>query len=201
MKHVLLATVAALLASLVGWTPAQARTCPPASVGGPTVAVMTVGGKAVPVKRVTFRNGGALVPPATNQAAGISARHAPLGARRGATVITWHVRFGEGCDGSLNALTRMPIGSTFTVGATGKVARTYQITSRVTVPKGQLRRSWFRTGGPHRLVMITCADLSGGVFRGTMAIVAAPVPTPPTAAPTASIARMVAGQSVTMIRE
>ncbi len=194
MKHVLFATVALLLATVVGSAPAQARTCPPASVGGPTVAVMTVGGKAVPVKRVTFRNGGALVPPATNQAAGISARNAPLGAKRGATVITWHVRFGAGCNGSLDALTTMPIGSTFTIGATGKVAKTYQISSRVTVPKGTLERSWFRTGGPHRLVLITCADLSGGVFRRTMAIIATPVPAQPTPVPTtpAQLARVAA---------
>jgi hypothetical protein len=187
MRQVLLATVATvamLLASLVGLAPAQARACPPSSVGGPTVAVMTVGGRAVPVKRITFRNGGALVPPATNQAAGISARNAPLGARRGATVITWHVRFGAGCDGSLNALTTMPIGSTFTIGATGRAAKTYQISSRVTVPHGKLLRSWFRTGGPHRLVLITCADLSGGVFRRTMAIIAAPVPERPNPIPT-----------------
>ncbi len=185
MKRVVIVAIAALLASLIAGAPAQARTCPPATVGGPTVAVMTVGGKVVPVKRITFRNGGALDPPHTNQAAGISARNAPLGARRGATVITWHVRYGEGCDGTLNALTTLPLGSTFTIGAVGKQVKTYQISSRVTVPKGTLRRSWFSHTGRHRLVLITCNDLRGGVFHKTMAITAIPAPTPPAATPPA----------------
>ena len=181
MKRFVVIAVTAVLASLVGWTPAQAANCPPASVGGPAVAVMNVQGKATPVKRITFVKGGALDAPHTNKAAGISARNAPLGARRGATVITWHVRYGQGCNGSLNALTRMPIGSTFTVAAVGKPAKTYQIASRVTVPKGVLKRSWFSPRGRHRLVLITCDDLRGGVFHRTMTIIATPVPVPPPA--------------------
>ena len=183
MKRAILVTIAAVLASLVGWAPAEARTCPPASVGGPAVAVMVVGNKTVPVKRITFRNGGALDPPHTNQAAGISARNASLGARRGATVITWHVRYGEGCNGTLNALTTMPLGSTFTIAAVGKAAKTYQISSRVTVPKGVLKRSWFSHTGRHRLVLITCNDLRGGVFHRTMAIIATPAPPKPVTPP------------------
>ena len=95
----------------------------------------------MPVKRITFRNGGALDPPHTNKAAGISARNAPLGAKKGATVIAWHVRYGPGCDGTLNALTRLPIVTTFTVGAVGKTAKTYQIAKRETVAKGVLKRA------------------------------------------------------------
>jgi hypothetical protein len=179
MKRAVIVTVVALLACLVGAAPAEAASCPPASLGGPAVAVMNVKGKSVPVKRVTFRNGGALDPPATNQAAGISARNAPLSAKRGATVITWHVRYGVGCDGSLNSLITMPLGSTFTVAAVGKPAKTYQISSRETVPKGTLKRSLFSGYGPHRLVLLTCADLRGGVFHKTTVIIAKPVPNPP----------------------
>lgn len=177
----IMALLATLLATLVGSAPAEARSCPPSSVGGKTVAVMKVRGKTVPVKRVTFRNGGALLPPATNQAAGISVRNARLNAKRGSTVITWHVRYGVGCNGTLNALITMPIGSTFTVGAVGKTPKTYQISKRVSVPKGRLKRAWFRSTGRHRLVMLTCDDYAGGVFRRTMAIIAKPIPTPPPA--------------------
>ncbi len=176
MKRVVIAVVTAVLATLVSWTPAHAASCPPSSIGGRTVAVVSVGGKTVPVKNVTFRNGGVLLPPATNQAAGISIRNASLNAKKGATVITWHVRYGPGCNGSLNSLITMPIGSTFTVGAVGKPAKTYQISSRVTVPKGKLQKSWFATTGAHRLVLITCADLRGGHFQKTTAIIATPVP-------------------------
>jgi hypothetical protein len=189
MKRVVIITVLALLASLVAWVPAQARTCPSASIGGPAVATVTVRGKAVPVKRVTYRNGGVLLPPATNLAAGISTRNASLGAKKGSTIITWHVRYGPGCDGSLNDLITMPIGSTFSAGVKGKPAQTYQISSRTTVPQGKLKRSWFTSSGPHRLVLITCADLRGGHFRKTMAIIATPVPAAaPAAQPTPSVA-------------
>ncbi len=189
MKRVVVVAAAALavaFASVITAAPAQARACPPASIGGATVAVIKVAGRAVPIKSITFRNGGVLHPPATNQAAGISARNAPLGARRGSTVITWHVRYGKGCPGTLNSLTTLPIGSTFTVGKVGKTPKTYRIASRETVAQGVLKRSWFRHTGRHRLVLITCADLRGGDFRRTMTIIATPVPagTPLTPAPT-----------------
>lgn len=185
MRRVAAVVALALAGSLISWTPAEARTCPPASVGGPTVAEITVGKRVVPVKRVTFRNGGVLNPPATNLAAGISARNQPLRAKKGATVITWHVRYGAGCDGALNSLITMPIGSTFTVGAVDKTPRWYKIVKRETVPKGKLKRYWFRHDGRKRLVLITCADYAGGVFRRTMGITAVPIPAPtPTPVPT-----------------
>ncbi len=164
-----------LIAGLVGATPAEARSCPSPNVGGPTVANVNVKNRTVPVKSVTFRNGGTLLPPATNKAAGISKRNRPLKAKSGTTIITWHVRYGQGCNGTLNPILKMPIGSTFTVAEVGKPAKTYRITKNVTVPKSGLKSSWFRKNGPRRLVMLTCADLAGGVFRKTQAVIAAPV--------------------------
>ncbi len=181
MKRVAIATMAtavALLAGAVGAAPADARTCPPASVGGPTVATITVKGKTVPIKSVTFPNGGTLYPPATNKAAGISKRNAPLRAKKGTTIITWHVRYGTGCNGALNTVLKMPIGSTFTTQEVGGPVRTFKITKRFVVPKTGLKSSWFRKNGPHRLVLLTCADLVSGVFRKTEAVIAAPVRTP-----------------------
>lgn len=186
MRRIAAVVALALLGGLVTVTPAEARTCPPPSVGGPTVAEVKVGTRTVPVKRVTFRNGGVLNPPATNLAAGLSARNQPLHAKKGASVITWHVRYGQGCDGALNALITLPIGSTFTVNSVGKTPRWYKIEKRETVPKGKLKRSWFSHGGRKRLVLITCADYAGGVFRRTMGITAVPIPAPVPTAPAAT---------------
>lgn len=176
-----MALLPGLITGLVMAPSAEAADCPPASVGGTTVAVVTVGGTKVPVKAVTFVDGGALIPPATNRAAGISVRNRPLGAKEGASVIIWHVRFGPGCPGQLNPLTTMPLGSTFTVAKVGRTPVTYEIAAREMVTKGIVKRSWFRNGGLRKLVLITCADLTGGVFRGTTAVIAVPVPAPPPA--------------------
>ena len=175
MKRIVGIAVASLFLGVMTSTPAQAATCPPASVGGSTVAKVTVDGRTVPVKAVTFVDGGALIPPATNRAAGISVRNRPLGAKKGASVIIWHVRFGPGCPGALNALTSLPLGSTFTVAKVGRPPTTYEIAAREMVTKGTVRRAWFRNEGLRKLVLITCADFSGGVFRGTTAVIAVPV--------------------------
>lgn len=187
MRRVAAIAAVALAGSLLTAAPAEARDCPPASTGGPTVAEVKVGSRTVPVKRVTFRNGGVLNPPATNLAAGLSARNQKLSAKKGASVITWHVRYGPGCDGALNSLIALPIGSTFTVGAVGKTPRWYTIVKRETVPKGKLKRSWFSHGGRKRIVLITCADYAGGVFRRTMGITAVPVPAPVTPASSSTV--------------
>ena len=176
MKRLLAIAAMALLPGLITAPAAEAADCPPASVGGKTIAVVTVDGTAVPVKAVTFVDGGALIPPATNKAAGISVRNRPLGSKKGASVIIWHVRYGPGCPGALNPLTTMPLGSTFTVEKVGRTPVTYQIAAREMVTKGIVKRSWFRNGGLRKLVLITCADLTGGVFRGTTAVIAVPVP-------------------------
>lgn len=187
MKRCIVAAVGVLLLTLIGAAPARADGCPPASIGGAAVARIKVKGTTVPVKPITFRDGGNLDPPHTNKAAGISLRNAKLTAKHGATVITWHVRYGPGCYGTLNALTTIPIGSTFRVGKIGVSPRTYRIVSRETVPKGVLKKSWFSNSGRHRLVLITCNDLVGGYFRRTMAIIAVPVPPAPVVAPAAAV--------------
>ena len=65
---------------LAAASPAQAANCPPATVGGPSIGVITAGGASVPIKPVRFTPGGMLRPPATNQASGISTLNAPLDA-------------------------------------------------------------------------------------------------------------------------
>lgn len=164
---------------------AQAKpNCPPATIGGRTVAWIEVGATKVPIKAVRFTRGQPLHPPDTNQAAGLSLGHAPLSARDGTTVLTWHVRFGPGCYGTLNSILKQPIGTTFTVQAVGRQPKTYQITDRHEVRKGRYRAAWFRQTGPHQMALFTCAELRGGQFRNTSVIIAEPVsgdvvPSPP----------------------
>ena len=177
MRYVrMLAALAILAGALVIAPAAQARpNCPPPSVGGRTVAWIAVGSTKVPVKGIPFRRGQALHPPDTNQAAGLSRGHAPLYSRIGTTVITWHVRYGVGCNGTLNPVLDEPVGGTFKVRPVGKPARVYRITSRHTVKKGDYSAAWFRQLGPHQLALFTCAGLRSGKFRRTTVILAEPV--------------------------
>jgi len=165
-----------LAAALLQAPSAQAKPgCPSPNVGGRTVAWVEVDSTRVPVKRVPFTHGDPLHPPATNQAAGLSLGHAPLSAANGTTVLTWHVRFGPGCYGTLNPILKKPVGTTFTVQPVGRESTTYQIVARHEVRKGRYQASWFRQTGPHQLALFTCADLRGGQFRNTAVIIAEPV--------------------------
>ncbi len=183
MKRIIVVTTLVLMAGLVGWTPASAATCPPASLGGPAVGYVKAGKAKVALKSITYKRGGALDPPATNKVAGISKRSAKIGAKRGTTIITWHVRYGYGCNGKLNTVLKMPIGSTFTAQKLGKEPITYRIVKKVTVPKGKHKRSWFTLAGKPRLILLTCADLTGGKFISTTAVIAVPVPPAPVTPP------------------
>ena len=118
--------------------------------------------------------GGVLEPPASNKVAAVSARHAALDAQSGTSVLTWHVRYGLGCDGDLNALLAKATGDTFTI-RTEKGTTTYRITGRDSFPQGQLKASWFDQSGPHRLSLFTCGGLRNGHFTTTTLIQARPV--------------------------
>jgi hypothetical protein len=154
---------------------AQAAQCPPASVGGPTVGSVNVGEVSAPLKRVRYRNGGPLHPPASNQNAGISTVNAPIGASEGTSVITWHIRYGSGCPGTLNKLATLPVGSTFSVRMKNQPAVEYAITERTEVRKGRYKGAWFRPDGPHRLALFTCGDFRNGVYQSTVVTLAEPV--------------------------
>lgn len=156
-------------------TPVLAAACPPASVGGPTIGTIAVAGSRVPLKYVSYVPGGVLHPPATNQAAGVSSLNAPLDAHEGTTVIAWHVRYGKGCPGSLNALLDLPVGGTFTISDQAAFATEYRVTRRFEVDKGKYRKEWFSSIGPRRIALFTCGDLRYERFHSTIAIFAEPV--------------------------
>lgn len=170
---VMLPGAAAILSLLLPVAPAAATPCPPASVGGPAVAWVFIGGTRTPLKPVDYDHGEALVPPATSRAGGITGK--PVGARSGTTVIAWHVRFGPGCPGRMNSLASAPIGTQFTLQARGGEVVQLAITGRTEVKNGRYRPSWFRPGGPYSVTLLTCGDLRDGVFRTTVVTFAAPV--------------------------
>jgi hypothetical protein len=153
---------------------AYAAKCPAASVGGPAVGSINAGGLDIPIKPVSYIPGGTLRPPDTAKAVGVSTLNAPLNAKRGTTVLAWHVRYGKGCFGSLNSLLKLPIGATFTVSAQDSAPRKYRITQRIEVPKGRYQEEWFAPDGPHRLALFTCGDLRYEKFHSTIAVFAVP---------------------------
>lgn len=149
--------------------------CPSSKVGGQPIAWITVDGVTVPIKRVTYPAGGVLAPPPSAKVAGLSSRHARLDADRGTSVLTWHVRYGPGCDGDLNVLLGKRPGDTFTVRTVDGDTTTYRIDREVTVPQGRYPTAWFDQSGPHRLALFTCDDLRNGKFTKTTAIFATPM--------------------------
>lgn len=168
-------SMVALLAVGLPAPAVQAASCPSASVGGPAVGWITVGDARVPIKPVTYPAGGELDPPASALVAGVSKRHRPLLASKGTTVLTWHVRYGKGCDGALNGLMTVPLGTTFSVEKADGRTQEYAVTDRVTVPKGAYRPEWFQLEGDPRLALFTCTGLKNGKYTKTMAIFAEPL--------------------------
>ena len=153
----------------------RASTCPSPTVGGKPTAWITLGGRTIPVKNIALAADGSLTPPASNLVAGLSTDHAALGAKVGTSVISWHVRYGSGCDGALNSLLTAPVGTTFTVKPRNGAPIEYRITEQLTVPKGTIERKWFSANGPHRLTLLTCNGLKNGEFTQTTFIGAEPV--------------------------
>ena len=90
-------------------------------------------------------------------------------------MITWHVRYGKGCPGSLNPLLTMKPGETFRVTDERGRQRTYQVDKQIRVPRGEYNPQWFQLNGPRRLTFMTCSELKKGEFRKTAVVIASPV--------------------------
>jgi hypothetical protein len=175
--------VAVGLVSTVLYAPsASAASCPSESVGGKPVGWIEVDGIKVPIKPVSYPAGGELAPPRSNKVVGLSTRHRALLATRGTTVLTWHVRYGEGCYGTLNPLLEKPVGTTFTVTDKTGSSKQYRLTGQRTVQKGRYEPEWFRDQGAPQLSMFTCSDLRQGKYRKTTAVFAVPVDQQPSVA-------------------
>ena len=173
-RPALLGLISVSMITLAAPTPATAAECPPASVGGKPVGWVELDGVRTPITRVNYPAGGVLDPPPSNQVVGLSARHRALLSATGTTVLTWHVRFGNGCPGTLNPIIDAPVGSEFTLTDSKSRSRTYVITEKHTVPKGRYDPAWFRSNGSPQVTLFTCTDLRQGVYRKTFAIIATP---------------------------
>lgn len=146
------------------------RACQPPDIAAPVVATIEVSGRSTPLVAVRYKHGGVLKPPPTHRAGGITGK--PVGAPSGTTIIAWHVRYGEGCDGRLNTLATAPVGTRFTLQATGGEPVTLEITGRKVVKQGNYKPAWFRPGGPYQVTLLTCDDYIG---RNTVATFAVPL--------------------------
>jgi hypothetical protein len=174
-RPALLGLISVSMITLAAPTTATAAECPPASVGGKPVGWVELDGVRTPITRVNYPAGGVLDPPPSNQVVGLSARHRALLSATGTTVLTWHVRFGAGCPGTLNLIMAKPLGATFRLSDAKGESREYRIVERRVVPKGDYDPAWFRVNGAPQVTLFTCTDYRNGAYRKTLAIIATPV--------------------------
>lgn len=149
--------------------------CPPAAVGGRPIGEISIDGRQIPMVAIARTKDGILNPPATSAAAGLDTEGVPLDASHGTAVIAWHVRFGKGCPGALNPISRAPLGTRFTIESRTGGEREYVVTGRDVSRADQLPARWFRLSGPYRVGLFTCGDLRDGQFHSTVATFATPV--------------------------
>ena len=160
MKHsvvrlMVVALVAATMSTIGTSTAGAASNCAPVDLGKQAIGTVRVGKTMVDLERVTYPAGGDLFPPADARIAGVSARHQPLSAKVGSTIIVWH-DFWDGCAGPLNTLMKKKLGFQFSVTDGKGVTRKYEIVEKSTIKMGNYQKSWFALNGPRQLVMFTC---------------------------------------------
>ena len=156
-RRVMAAAALAAAMTFATQTSAQAvSNCDPIDLGKKAIGSIKVGKTVVDLERFTYPAGGDLYPPDDARVAGVSARHQPLSARVGSTIIAWH-DYWDGCYGSLNVLSTKKPGFTFSVTDGKGKTRKYEIVEVTTVKMGNYPASWFTLNGPRQLVLVTCA--------------------------------------------
>lgn len=173
----ILIAICVICASLVSApliSAAYADPCPSPKKDGKTIGEINVGGTKINVKSVTYPLGGEFDPPKSPLNAGVSARHMPLSATEGSSLIVWHINY-NGCQGKLNVINNKSIGYKFSVvDEKGKI-KNYVVSSRTTVKKGQYKRDWFRLNGPRQLVFVTCTGkVVNSSYTDNLVIIATP---------------------------
>ena len=159
MKQKLIATLG--LFSLIGSLfitstfTARAADCNPVKPTGKTVGQIQVDSVNMPIKGFNYPVGGVMEPQRSTQMAALSLRHMPLSSTMGTSVILWHVNY-SGCWNALNVLTSKSVGATFKVTDEKGKTRTYVISKRYVVKKGNYQTSWFDLIGPRKLLLATC---------------------------------------------
>lgn len=154
---------------------AQAAECNPVSPTGKTVGEIKVGNVELPVKSFTYPSGGIMEPQKSTLMAGLSLRHMPLSSTLGTSVIVWHRDY-NGCVNQLNLFMDREVGSTFKVTDESGKVRTYKMTQKIVVTKGNYKKSWFTLIGPRQLAMFTCTGaFKDGHYEKNMVFIATPV--------------------------
>lgn len=177
MKRLIaLASSLGLLLSLLLVAPAQsAPNCPNPAKDGKVIGQISFGKVKVPVTSISYPKGGVMDPPGSPQNAGLSARHNPLSAQTGSSIVTWHVNY-NGCIGALNPIMDKEIGFTFSVRDEKGVVTRYGLTERFTVKKGAYLPEWFELAGPRQLVLVTCVGrFENGHYQDNLVLIARPV--------------------------
>ena len=139
---------------------AYAASCNPVKATGKTVGQIQAGSVSMPIKSFIYPAGGIMEPQKTTLAAAVSLRHMPLSSTQGTSVIVWHINY-AGCNNQLNILTGQSAGYKFKVTDENGKTKSYKISKKYQVKKGNYQSSWFNLIGPRQLLLVTC----GGSFK------------------------------------
>ena len=127
---------------------AGAATCKPVNPTGKTVGQIQSGSVVMPIKAFNYPAGGVMEPQKSTLMAAVSLRHMPLGSAMGTSVLVWHVNY-NGCMNALNVVSYKGVGTTFKVTDEKGKTKTYVVTERYVVKKGDYQQSWFDLIGHH----------------------------------------------------
>lgn len=142
---------------------------------GKTIGTISAGKVKMPIKAFNYPAGGIMEPQGTTLAAGLSQRHMPLSSTIGTSVITWHVNY-NGCWNALNILMSQKAGFKFSITDENGDVKRYKIVKKLTVKKGDYKKSWFNLIGPRQLALFTCTgSFSKGHYTKNMVFIAQPL--------------------------
>ena len=152
---------------------------PDAPVPAPVRLQVPSLGVDAPVDAVGLTGDGAVVVPERGSQVGWYRFGAAPGAPRGSAVIVGHVDTWDGGPGALYRLSRLEPGAEVVVQREDGGAVAYRVLGRELLPKAELPAdALFTTGGPARLVLISCGgpfDEQTRTYRDNVVVVAEPV--------------------------
>lgn len=149
--------------------------CIPVAPKGKTIGTITAGSVKMPIKAFNYPAGGVMEPQGTTLAAGLSKRHMPLNSTLGTSVLTWHVNY-KGCWNALNVFMSQKRGFTFKIKDEDGKTTSYRVDQKLTVKKGNYKKSWFTLIGPRQVALFTCTGaFKNGHYEENMVFIATPL--------------------------
>jgi hypothetical protein len=153
---------------------ASAAKCLPVKPKGKTIGSIKSGAIDMPIKSFNYPAGGVMEPQKSTLMAALSSRHMPLSSITGTSVLVWHVNY-NGCQNALNAISWRGVGSTFKIIDEKGKNKSYVVTERYVVKKGDYQEEWFDLIGPRKLLLVTCTGaFKGGHFEDNVVLIAVP---------------------------